>query len=123
MAGERLTDKDQIDIDEISLLDVLHLVDVSDTSSNAAGTSYKATLFDLLVKKTFVATSNAMIFKSPSNSGSISTEPQLNDWVIFMSNTRLIIGKAKDDIGVGTMPGALDDGDLFIKFIDQTPLL
>lgn len=121
MAGERLTDKDQIDIDDISLSDVLHLVDVSDTSSNAAGTSYKARLFDLLVKRTFVATSNALIFKSPANAGSISTEPQLNDWVIFMSTTRLVIGIAKDDIGVGTMPGALDDSDLFIKFIDAVP--
>lgn len=123
MAGERLTDKDPISASTISLLDVLHLVDVSDTTSNAEGTSFKATIFDILLKRTFVYSSNAMIFKSPSNSGPLSTEPQLNDWVIFMSNTRLIIGKAKDDIGVGTMPGALDDGDLFIKFIDQTPLL
>ncbi|MGB2525702.1 hypothetical protein [Flagellimonas sp. SN16] len=119
MAGERLTDKDAIDASTISLLDVLHLVDVSDTTSNAAGTSFKTTIFNLLLKRTFIYSTNAMVFKSPANAGTLSTEPQLNDWVIFMSDTRLVIGKAKDDIA--SMPTDLDDGAKFIKFIDATP--
>ena len=38
-----------------------------------------------------------------------------------MSETRLVIGIALDDIGVGTMPGSLDDPALFVKLLDNTP--
>ena len=72
--ADRLTDKPSINGETLSLSDLLHIVDVSDTTDNPEGSSFKTTIYDILLKRTFIWSSNALILRRYSTSG--NTEPR-----------------------------------------------
>ena len=99
MAAERLTDKAAGAV--LSLNDLFHAVDVSDTSSHPQGTSKKYTIQQII---NLAATSdNNGIFTAGNDGGTVPTgfDVALTDTLNFDSNTFVIDG-TNDKIGIGT---------------------
>lgn len=119
MANERLTDKTELN-DGIAVSDLVHLVDVSDTTDNAAGSSKKVQLGNLLKKISFVSILGCLVYRTGSSTNISAI--QSGDWVIYMStaNDRLTIGIATG--AITTIPSDLD-GANFTKFYDGSSLL
>lgn len=116
--AERLTDK-TAKTSGFSLLDLIHVVDVSDNSANAEGTSFKAALGDIFKELAVMRILDCMVLKTTNAPD--TSKIQDDDVVLYVSDTRLIAGRAKAD--VLAVPADLDDDTKFIKFLDNTPLL
>jgi len=118
--AERLTDQDELTV-KPGDLDFIHLVDVSDTAENAAGSSRKQQVRNFLKGRAFQYILGCLVFKV--NNSPSTTTIQSSDWVIYMSEAqdRLIIGLAKS--GVSAIPADFDDASKFLKFYDGNSLL
>lgn len=119
MANERLTDKSEL-TDGVTVADVMHVVDVSDTTDNAAGSSKKVQLGNLLKKLTFIPILGCLVYRTGSSTNVSAI--QSGDWVFYMStaNDRLTIGIATG--AITTIPSDLD-GANFTKFYEGSSLL
>lgn len=118
--AERLTDQTQMTT-KPSSSDVLYLVDVSDATDNAAGSSKKIQVQNLLKGFTFRQLLGCLVYQvavNPSNS-----QIEIGDYIIYMNEAedRLVVGLAKGNIT--TVPTDLDDSSKFLKFIDGSSLL
>lgn len=120
MANERLTDQIEL-TDKPSNNDVIHIVDVSNLTDNAAGSSRKIQVQNLLKGRAFQNILGCLVFKV--NSSPTLTTIQATDWVIYMSSqtNRLVIGLATGT--VSSVPADLDDSTKFLKFYDGSSLL
>lgn len=121
MAGIKLTEKDP-KTSGFALADVFHLVDISDTTSDPQGTSYKVQLGHFLSEFTWInITVDGQDFSVLKKNGTpVLTNIENDDWVIMMTDTRLVVGVAKTTI---TLVSELDDSAKFARFIDASPLL
>lgn len=115
---DRLTDKDEI-LSGISLDDIVHLVDVDNTTQNPAGSSFRVKLRNLLKGKTLTFILGCLVYK---RTGTDDTIIQDADWVFYMNSVtnRLVIGIGAAD--VTTIPDDLDDAAKFIKFYEGNSL-
>lgn len=120
MAGERLTDK-AFKTDKPAGNDLVHLVDVSNTTSNPSGTSFKMTVDNLLKGRSFKFIQGCLVFSFASDPS--TTAIANTDWVIYMniSNTRMVMGIAKG--ALTTIPDDFDDDAKFAKFYEGNMLL
>lgn len=118
MANERLTDQTVL-ATKPDDLDVLHIVDVSNTTDNAAGSSRKITVPDLLKGRAFKQLLGCLVYQVASSPS--LTQIEDGDYIIYMTDTEMIIGKALDTIT--TIPADLRDSAKCANFIDATPLL
>jgi hypothetical protein len=104
-----------------ALNDLIHVVDVSDTSDDPAGSSFKQTILNALKGATLVPILGALVWKA--GSGESTAQFEDGDWVIYMSGTtssdRLVIGIATGTI---TNISGIDSAD-FTKFFESNPLL
>nr|WP_299488582.1 hypothetical protein [uncultured Allomuricauda sp.] len=114
----KVTDISEL-INGISLDDLIHLIDVSDTTDDAAGSSFKVKLRNLLKGKTLTFILGCLVYK---RTGTDDTIIQDADWVFYMNSVtnRLVIGIGAAD--VTTIPDDLDDSAKFIKFYDGNSL-
>lgn len=116
--ADRLTDKTE-KTGSFAEDDLIHVVDISDTSDNASGSSFKVKLLNLFASFTWIPLGNFyMVHKrNPSpNNGVI----QDGDWFIYMNQSRLVVGIAKDTM---TVVGDLDDNTKCSKYIDASPII
>ena len=127
--AERLTDRPEL-LSPAEGGDLIHIVDVSDTTDNAAGSSVKQRIDVMLRGKVFGKNTNnpgvpatAIIFNTSSTLSPPGNQALIGDWVIYMnqSDSRLIIGIATQNCS--DFPLHLDDDTRFIKFYDGTSLL
>lgn len=116
MAGQKLTDITEKS-SGFSLSDLFHLVDVDNTAQDPAGSSFKVAIGNVLKEWTWIKIGTAVVLKG---TGTSTTAIQDGDWVIYMTDTRLVIGKA---LATVTVIGDYDDPAKFAKFIDNSPLL
>lgn len=117
--AERLTDKTALTT-VASDADLFHVVDVSDTTSNAAGTSKKHTAFSVLAKGLRPIQGCYVLART---SGSTSTSVlAAGDLVMYVNaSDAIIIALLKG--AVTTIPDDLRDNTKAFTFIDQSPLL
>ena len=120
MADERLTDQ-LVKTDKPSGVDLVHLVDVSNITDDAEGTSTQMTVDDFLKGRSFKPILGCLVYSfvsDPSKTAIVAT-----DWVIYMneSDTRIVIGIAK--AAITTIPSDFDDGAKFVKFYDGNSLI
>lgn len=120
MADERLTDQ-TVKTDKPEGTDLVHLVDVSNTTDHASGTSAQMTVDDFLKGRSFKPILGCLVYSfvaDPSKTAIVAT-----DWVIYMNeaNTRIVIGIAK--AGFTTVPAHFDDDTKFTKFYDGNSLI
>ncbi|MCR9263299.1 MAG: hypothetical protein NXH86_04035 [Flavobacteriaceae bacterium] len=118
MAGQRLPEKNE-KTSGFSFAHIFHLVDESDTTDHASGSSFQAKLGNFLKELGAIQLNGCLVIKK--NASPVYTSIQDDDWVFYMSDTRLIVGVPKATIT--TVPTDLDDDTKFIKFLDNTPLL
>tara|TARA_R110002167_G_scaffold284737_1_gene489823 strand:+ start:4501 stop:4863 length:363 start_codon:yes stop_codon:yes gene_type:complete len=120
MANERLTDQDELTVKPAGD-DWVYIVDKSDTTDNAAGSSFKMTVDNLLKGRSFKFIQGCLVFSFASDPS--TTAIANTDWVIYMNiaNTRIVIGIAKG--ALTTIPDDFDDGAKFAKFYDGNMLL
>jgi hypothetical protein len=98
--------------------DLLHIVDVSDDTDDPAGSSFKVELLNLFASFTWIKIGSSIVLKlNPSPNNAVIQD---GDLVIYMTDTRLVIGKALASL---TVLGDYDDPAKFAKFIDGSPLL
>ena len=116
--AERLTDRTALTTKPADG-DIVYLVDISDTTDNAAGTSKQETVQNLLKGRTFQQILGCMVYKTTASP--TTTTIQATDFVIYVTDVRLVIGRA--GTGVATIPADLDDPNKFAKFIDNGPAL
>lgn len=115
--ADRLTDKTEKSTN-FSNDDLIHLVDVSDTSDNPAGSSFKVELLNLLAAFTWIKVGTAIVLKlNPLPNNSVIQD---GDLVIYMTDARLVVGKALASV---TTIADYDNSARFAKFIDASPLL
>lgn len=114
---DRLTDQTELTTKPANG-DLVHLVDVSDISDNAAGSSRRMQIQNLLKGRAFQYILGCMVYKT--NASPTVTTIQATDFVVFASpksaQNRLVIGIATD--AMTTIPNDLDDDTKFDKFID-----
>ncbi len=118
--AERLTDKTPF-TSKPDALDVLHMVDISDTTSNPAGTSFKLPVEQLMKFAGFMLINGARVLKSTGNESLINI--QAGDFGIYVSPgiDRLVIFTAK--VNNIVIPTDLDDSGKVAKWVDETPKL
>ena len=116
--AERLTDLTALTAVNASD-DLIHIVDVSDTTQNAAGSSKKQRVDDFFKGKTFKSLLGCLVWQvslTPSK-----TQIQDGDFIIYATDDVLKVGVALDTI---TNPATeMNDNTKCSLFIDQTPLL
>lgn len=118
MANERLTDQTEF-TGKPDSLDVIHLVDVSNTTDNAAGSSRKINVGNLLKGRTFVPLLGCLVYQVSATPS--TTQIEDGDYIIYMTDTELIIGKALATIL--TIPADLRDNTKCANFLDASPAL
>lgn len=118
MAGVKLTTKTE-KTGAFADDDLLHVVDVSDTTDDASGSSFKVELLNLFAGFTWIKNGTDYMV-SKRNATPNNATIQDDDWVIYMTDTRLVIGRAKATISV---LADLDDNTKFAKYVDGSPLL
>jgi hypothetical protein len=114
--ADRLTDKTEKS-GSFANDDLIHVVDVSDTSDNAAGSSFKVELLNLFASFTWVKVGSAFVLKDDPTAPALIQD---GDAVIYMTDSRLVIGKALDNI---VTIGDYDDSAKFAKFFDGSPII
>lgn len=120
MAGQRLTDQ-TAKTSKPAGDDVVHVVDISNTTDNPAGSSFKMTIDNLLKGRSFKYIQGCLVYSFASDPS--TTAISANDWVIYMNiaNTRIVIGISKG--ALTTIPNDFDDDAKFAKFYDGNMLL
>lgn len=118
MANERLTDQTELSAKPADD-DVLHLVDVSNTADNAAGSSRKIQVTNFLKGRVFRPLLGCLVYQVSATPS--ATQIEDGDYIIYMTDTLLIIGKALKTIT--TIPEDLRDSDKCANFIDTAPAL
>jgi hypothetical protein len=127
--AERLTDRPSLNLPAAGN-DLIHIVDVSDTTDNAAGSSVKQTVGLFLAGKTFGKNvqlpntkANALIFNMSNTANHPTNQALENDFVVFIDAVLdlMIIGVAIDNCS--TVPADLEDGAKFVKFYEGNKLL
>lgn len=118
MANERLTDQTEYTAKPADL-DVLHLVDVSNVTDNAAGSSRKITVPNLLKGRVFVPLLGCLVYQVSATPS--ATQIEDGDYIIYMTDTEMIIGKALATITI--IPADLRDNTKCANFLDATPSL
>ena len=120
--AERLTDQTELTTKPADG-DLVHIVDVSNTTDNAAGSSRKMQIQNVLKGRTFQSILGCMVYKV-SASPSVTTIAA-TDFVIYASpkasGNRMIVGIAK--AAIATIPADLEDRAKFDTFIDTTSLI
>ena len=116
--AERLTDRTELTT-VTSVLDKIMIVDVSDTTDNAFGTSKQQELRNFFKGQSFQLISGALVYKTFGADDSAIID--VGDWVIYMTQTRLVIGYCITIIT--SVPADFDNAGKFSKFIDNGPAL
>lgn len=116
--AERLTDKTALSTSP-DVLDVIHVVDVSDTTSNAAGTSKKQQVAHFL-SKGLTNIQGCWVLARASGATSVTALAD-GDIVMYASTSEFLIARLKG--AVTTLPDDLRDDTKAYLFIDTTPLL
>lgn len=118
--AERLTDQNELSVKPDDL-DFLHLVDVSDTGDNAAGSSKKIQVRNLLKGRTLQYILGCLVFKPNASPSTTTIQP--DDWIIYMNSSedRIVLGLCKT--ALTTIPSDFDDNTKFLKFHDGNSLL
>lgn len=127
--AERLTDRTALSSPPAGD-DLIHLVDVSDSTDNAAGTSKKQEVGDFLRGRTYgknttvtATAATTLIFNMSNTLNHPVTQALQDDWAVYMNEVedRLVIGVAKQTCS--SFPSDLDDTAKFLKFYDGNSLL
>lgn len=116
--ADRLTDKTE-KTGSFAEDDLIHVVDISDTSDNASGSSFKAEIFNVLASYAMVRVSDNLILLK-SSTGTNNKVVQAGDFVIYITTSRMIVGRA---ITSSMTVGEFDDPAKFAKFIDASPII
>lgn len=127
--AERLTDRTELTTPAVGT-DLIYVVDVSDTTDNATGTSKKQTVATFLAGKTFGKNvinpgtpATTLIFNMSNSANHPVTQALTGDFVVFIDNTanRMLIGLALD--GLTSFPADLDNDAKFAKYYEGSRLL
>lgn len=120
--AKKLTELTEISVAP-SGLDWLYLVDVSDLTDGADGTSKKISVANFLKGKVPENRLGAIVFNVSQTENPLPNQIYTGDWLIYMSqaNNRILIGIAKALLTA--LPADLDDGAKFDKFYEGTKLL
>ncbi len=120
MADERLTDQTERTT-RPDVLDLIHLVDVSNTTDHASGSSFKMNIANFLKGIGLLTIQGCFTIKASGNSSTSILED--GDFVIYASvaNDSLIVGVIQDTIS--TVPDDLRVKAKCERFIDNSALL
>ena len=115
--AERLTDQ-TLFAGLLAADDYVYIVDTSDTTDNAAGSSRKMKIEEFLAGHRFQKINGCLVYKSSPQNSATAIENQ--DWLIYIDGTgsgRLVIGFVLP--GFTTVPTDFDDPTRFMKFVDN----
>lgn len=99
--------------------DLLHVVDVSDTTQNPAGSTFKMTVDNFLKGRAFITIQSCYALKGSGNESTTALEA--GDLAIYESAAELIV--AVITATITTVPDDLRDAAKARRFIDNSPLL
>lgn len=118
MANERLTDQNEY-TGKPSNNDVAYIVRPSDTTDDPSGSGFFIEIPNLLKGRTFVPLLGCLVYQVSATPS--ATQIEDGDYIIYMTDTEMIIGKALATIL--TIPADLRDSAKCANFLDASPAL
>ena len=118
--AERLTDKTAKTAKPVDD-DLVHVIDVSDVSQNAAGSSFKMKVDDFLKGRAFIMVQNCHTLKGVGNES--RTVLEVNDFVIYQNVGNNILILATILATITTVPTDLRDSAKAANWLDASAAL